>query len=470
MMADRTPQEIDLGTFGILLLGDFQGIGSGAPAEGLAALGERVPVQVDRDDLNRVLASFAPSVHLPGDEVGPPVGIDLRSLEDFEPDRLLERVPLLQTLRDERESVGVRDVRSASRPVAPTQDPKEAASGMGNGSLLDEILDSSPSVEGGNGRSRPAGSRSGGGPLAEFIRRAVEPHRVAPEDPAVEEARRAFDRETVRQLRRILHHPRFQRLEALWRGLDLLVRGLETGPDLKVFVLQCGRDELARGGSGALGALLDRTSKTAFDGHPWSLTVLLDAIGSADDDLELLAAMVAAAGVGGRECLAEVDVSFLDVLDPGAPPELIEKLEGVRRSAGASTVSLLLPRVLLRVPWSKAENPCESIDFDEFAPGRELEPSRLLWGHPGFVGALARGRAARPARSGGGVRMPNRIEGLPIGIHAGPEGTEALPHTEIMLDESAAGELAALGLSPLLSRRGEGWVAIAPFQGIAAAR
>ena len=46
------------------------------------------------------------------------------------------------------------------------------------------------------------------------------------------------------QLREILHHPSFQRLEATWRGLHYLAHQSETGADLKIRVLNVSKEQL----------------------------------------------------------------------------------------------------------------------------------------------------------------------------------------------------------------------------------
>jgi type VI secretion system protein ImpC len=47
------------------------------------------------------------------------------------------------------------------------------------------------------------------------------------------------------QVNAILHHPRFQKLEGAWRGLQYLCKNTETGTDLKIRVMNISKDELA---------------------------------------------------------------------------------------------------------------------------------------------------------------------------------------------------------------------------------
>src|SRR3954468_13953004 len=49
-----------------------------------------------------------------------------------------------------------------------------------------------------------------------------------------------------RGLNAILHHAEFQKLEASWRGLNDLVRRSETGPSLKLKVLNASKEDLRK--------------------------------------------------------------------------------------------------------------------------------------------------------------------------------------------------------------------------------
>lgn len=43
-----------------------------------------------------------------------------------------------------------------------------------------------------------------------------------------------------------MHHPDFQKLEGSWRGLSHLVMNSETGTQLKIKVLNCGKKDLQK--------------------------------------------------------------------------------------------------------------------------------------------------------------------------------------------------------------------------------
>src|SRR5688572_25398407 len=56
----------------------------------------------------------------------------------------------------------------------------------------------------------------------------------------------AIDQKLSEQLNKIMHHPRFSKLEGSWRGLNYLVMNSETGTGLKIRMLQCSKKDLSR--------------------------------------------------------------------------------------------------------------------------------------------------------------------------------------------------------------------------------
>ena len=67
-----------------------------------------------------------------------------------------------------------------------------------------------------------------------------------------------IDAKLTAQLRAIMHHPDFHRLEATWRGLNYLVQRTETDESLKIKVLNTGKAELAQSTAAAVRTQLDR--------------------------------------------------------------------------------------------------------------------------------------------------------------------------------------------------------------------
>jgi len=98
--------------FVVGVMGDF----SGDPTQPLKPLAERKFVQIDRDNFNDVMARIGPGLNLKVENTlagdGSQIGVDLKfkSLEDFDPGRVVEQVPALKALLDTRNKL--RDLMS----------------------------------------------------------------------------------------------------------------------------------------------------------------------------------------------------------------------------------------------------------------------------------------------------------------------------------------------------------------------
>ena len=90
--------------FVVGVLGDY----SGSPTEPLKPLAERKFVQIDRDNINEVLARMTPGLNLKventlkGDGSEMAVQLKFRSLEDFEPGNVVQQVEPLRKLLETR--------------------------------------------------------------------------------------------------------------------------------------------------------------------------------------------------------------------------------------------------------------------------------------------------------------------------------------------------------------------------------
>jgi len=98
--------------FVIGVLGDF----SGNPTEPLRPLTERKFIQIDRDNFNDVMARMTPGLNLrvdntlAGDGSEMAVNLAFKSMDDFEPERVVEQIPALKELLDQRNKL--RDLMS----------------------------------------------------------------------------------------------------------------------------------------------------------------------------------------------------------------------------------------------------------------------------------------------------------------------------------------------------------------------
>lgn len=93
--------------FVVGVLGDF----TGKPEEALPAVKNRKMVEIDRDNFDQVLAGMKPRLAFNVDnrlqEDGSKVGVELKfnSMEDFEPDRIVQQVEPLRKLVEARQKL-----------------------------------------------------------------------------------------------------------------------------------------------------------------------------------------------------------------------------------------------------------------------------------------------------------------------------------------------------------------------------
>ena len=100
--------------FVVGVMGDF----SGNPTEALKPLKERKFIQVDRDNFNEVMQHQRPGVQIRVDNKLDnsnselPVNLTFNSMEDFEPENIVNQVPELKKLKEARDKL--RDLLSKS--------------------------------------------------------------------------------------------------------------------------------------------------------------------------------------------------------------------------------------------------------------------------------------------------------------------------------------------------------------------
>jgi predicted component of type VI protein secretion system len=132
--------------------------------------------------------------------------------------------------------------REASENAAAAETQAAPAVQESEFQLLDQIVN-----EGRLARDETTRER-GRGLISEFVKQILEGQMtVAPDTEAMIHARIAqIDHLLSLQLNEVLHHPKFQKLEATWRGINYLLENSETGVNLKLKVLNATKKEVLR--------------------------------------------------------------------------------------------------------------------------------------------------------------------------------------------------------------------------------
>ncbi len=449
--ARRTTRKSDTIPFRVVLLGDFAG---SAPALSLA---DRPLLRSDIDNLEQCMGRIAPRLESLLDDPEP---LTFNSLDAFHPDRLYrDRSALarLGTVRAEllnpaQASAAIAKLGGAA-PTRQTAAPRTAETAVA--SPFEQLLG-----------GRPAQAALPGN-LERLLAEVVHPHVVATGD--VQPYLEALELAAAEALRELLHDPSFQALEANWRGLAWLLSQLPDDPSLEIYCLTVSeaelRDDLLTEGkpldqSTLYRRLLDRMAG-APDDAPWTLLVGLYDFAAETESVRLLAALGSISVAVGATLVAAAAPSLAGCNDaamlaepdqwqiPG--PSVVQRWQALRSSTIASRIGLLLPRLLLRLPYGAGGNAVESFGFEELPHGPCSD--HLLWGNPALAATLAwtqgflqDGWAFDPAAA-------FDIDDVPAYSYSLDGVIRLQPATEVVLSERAATALTGRGLTPLLAYR-----------------
>ena len=427
--------------FRILLAGNFSG----------GSKGQRRIHEVDPDNFDQVMARIAPALSLKFGATE--VTVPFLDLDDFHPDQLFAKLEPFRALRELREQLSDRSTfaaaaRKLTPPPAPTAPPQPAPdlAGLSGADVLrmmtgEAAPNHAPEATAGTARARVSD-------WDRMLRDMVAPYAEAAPDPRQPEMIAQTDRAIAGEMRAVLHHPAFQELEASWRAVEFLLRRLETGENLRLFVVDIPQSELTSD------AGLSEFVRVLGD-EEWGLIAGLYSFGPADG--EALQHISIAARAAGAPFLSGLALDVVGLNEPFAT---------LRQSAYASWVGLALPRFLLRLPYGKSGSQIEAFPFEEM-PAEKSDHRRYLWGNPAVVCACLLGETF--TRFGWEMRpgAVQEIENLPM--HAYKEDGESVlkPCAEILMTMEAAEHLLDCGFMPLATIKNTGNARIVRFQSVA---
>jgi type VI secretion system protein ImpC len=490
---DGTSGKIDPNTpFRILILGDWSGKGSRALQKSRDEIGRMRPVFVDRDNFDTVLGKMGVEVALRSTD--PQVGgatVKFAELDDFHPDGVYKHVGLFATLRNLRSELGnTRTFEAAAATVRgwsdaggkrpnTTEEPEAPPKALGNvtgADLLEQML------AGGQGQVPIASSPTKGEDVAweTFLQDLVKPYIQPGDNSEQPELIDVVDKTTSVLMRSILHDANFKELEAAWRALYFLVRGLDTGTELKLYLLDVTKNELTADlnstedltETGIYKLLVEQTVATP-GAEPWAVLCGNYSFGDDDKDIETLGRIAKIAHQAGAPFLSSVkpevigcdspaDLADCRETDKSNNNESFNLLRGLRE---ATYLGLAVPRFLLRLPFGKDTDEIERFAFEEFEG--TIEHEAYLWGNPAFICTylLAQSFSEHGWDFRPGANL--QVEGLPLHTFEEDGSFETKPCAEVLLSERAADAIMSKGVMPLLSLKGADTILLARFQSIA---
>jgi type VI secretion system protein ImpC len=292
----------------------------------------------------------------------------------------------------------------------------------------------------------------------------------------IERAITLIDRTLSNQLNEILHHPKFLKLEGSWRGLHYLVMNSETSINLKLRLLNASKRELHRDLTRAVefdqSTLFKKIYENEFGtpgGEPYGALIGDYEWTNHPEDIETLRLMSNVSAAGFAPFISAAGPGMMgfeqwtDLVRPRDLAKIFDTVEyakwrSFRESEDSRFVSLVLPRVVARLPYGPRTRQIDAFDYEEAPVSDDGTPlpmshQHYCWMNAAFVmgarltDAFARHgfcTAIRGAEGGG------KVENLPQHIFQSDDGDlDAKCPTEIGITDRREYELSNLGFLPL---------------------
>ena len=439
----------------IAVLGAFRG-----HAAATQTLAERKPVRVEFDSLDAAMARLQTSLTLPLGRGGSAVTLPLPSLDALHPDALYRALDVFSAVAELRRRLTDRSTFAAAAAelrqttgIAPPAAPSTTAPSDDLARLLGQPIADMPKVHSGTA-------------IEGLVQQVVAPYVLPAADPQQGALIAAVDAALSGLMRAVLHLPDFQELEALWRGLDFLLRRIETGPDLQVHLIDVSAAELATdlagddlSTSGLYHQLVERPAQIGGDGGDGGYALVLAAFDfdATAEHAQLLGRLAQVAAHAGAPLVAGLGLETAALFAQATPTlgaDVAGAWQALRGLPAASGLGLVAPRFLLRLPYGPRSDAIESFTFDECPASGDSSAltNALLWGHAAWLVAE---RLGSPAALEG--ETPDLlVDDLPLHVTPDADGEpQAVPCTERLLTTDAATQLAQRGVMAAVARRGQ---------------
>ncbi len=285
-----------------------------------------------------------------------------------------------------------------------------------------------------------------------------------------------IDKAMSKQLSAVMHNEKFQKLEGSWRGLHHLVMNSETSATLKIRMMNVSKRDLYKDLSKAVEFDQSQTFKKIYEnefgtpgGEPFGAMIGDYEFTNHPEDVELLTSMsnVAAASFAPFISAAGPKLFGFDDYNELSKPRDLEKIfesieyakwRSFRESEDSRFVSLVMPRVLARLPYGENTKPVEDFGYEEGeldanGAAKPMGHDEYTWMNASYVmgtkltDAFAQYgwcTAIRGAEGGG------RVDDLPSHVFMSDDGDpdQKCP-TEIGITDRREAELSKLGFLPL---------------------
>ncbi len=285
-----------------------------------------------------------------------------------------------------------------------------------------------------------------------------------------------IDRKVTEQLNKIMHHERFLKLEGSWRGLNYLVMNSETGTSLKIRMMQLSKKEMGKDLQKAVEFDQSNLFKKIYEnefgtpgGEPYGALIGDYEWTAHPEDVETLRLVSNVAAGAFAPFISGVGAGMFgfdnwsELSKPRDLAKIFETTEytkwrGFRETEDSRFVSLVMPRVIARVPYGAATKAIDAFNYEE-APSnadgsaKAMSHDHYCWMNAAYVmgarmtDAFAQSgfcTAIRGAEGGG------KVSNLPTHTFTSDDGDgDAKCPTEIGITDRREAELSNLGFLPL---------------------
>ncbi|MCG7956744.1 MAG: type VI secretion system contractile sheath large subunit [Candidatus Thiodiazotropha endolucinida] len=396
--------------------------------------------KVDLDNFDDLISEMQPCLKIDLSELTEPLQLRFSSLDDFHPDQLHKQLPTPQeSASAERKEPDQTDTQSDSASNGSQESDQQTLS-----RLLGDGAATTPSSNAGKSNANRTMVESVVGRL---IDGSLKQHTAGSSEQETDHSEHHGS-----LLKNVIHHSEFQTLESNWRGLDWLVRNLESDELNEVFIVDLSQDEWQRSTQSELEfkqskyyqSLLKRFSEKQASEQKFIL-ICDHYFNSSIEDTDLLKSFSELGTRLDAQLLAATEGGLLSSVD--SDPAALEPWIRFQQSAAATNVSLVLPRILMRLPYGEQYDPVESFQFEELDD--EWCSDELLWGNPAFALAIQLAADNQSERQQDAAALAD----CPSFAYLKERESHLQPCTESLFTDQQLEILVELGLVPIVGSR-----------------
>ena len=360
-------------------------------------------INIDKDNINAIMSAISPSLSLKVNNVllvkkdqKLICNLIFKTMDDFKPDQIAAQIPECKGLLADRK--GLVDL------LAKVESNEKLSRELIDIAKFEKAIDigKATSIATSCGLISSDDSESVRNRKAEMVMsfdRQVKGLQVVDIYGTLMRVIASIDDQLSKQIDEVLHDPIFQGLEGRWRSLYDLILKADTGPFLRIRVLNASSEELLADMSRAPEFDQSRLFKMVYEeeygtmgGIPFSCLLLDEYFGKSSRDIEFLTlfSQVAAAAhapllTGVKPSLFDLR-SFMELHIPRDLSKIFDSSDAIEWNEFRDTdesryVNLCLPAILTRAPYArgviKSFNYCESVDG-------ELN-DKFCWGNAAYA-------------------------------------------------------------------------------------